>query len=390
MRLFQNQKLNNAILKAVVFSCTCLLSACANNTPAAEVAETKPGFVMTGFDAYDSADTAVVKSINEAEKQITLINLDINRSYTLDYDGTTKILTRTGNAITMSKLEPGDVVDVTFLKEDKHLTSIRLSENTWIFESTRAFSIDAIKQEISIGENVYKYTPDTIFMSDGMQVLPTDISLVDTCSFTGMDKNIISVKVDSGHGILSLENSEYFQGGWIEVGSSIIKEIEKDMSIQVPEGSYDVYVSKGLSKGNFSVKIVKGEEKVLDLSSIEIIEPKYGKVLFTIEPEGSKLFIDGVLAEYLAPVSMEYGLHKISVYMDSYETQMKYLRVGEDYAEMKISLEPKATPTPTPSASPSPQPSSEPIPEPKASPEASIIPSATPEVSATPSPSDES
>ena len=48
-----------------------------------------------------------------------------------------------------------------------------------------------------------------------------------------------------------LEGDEYFIGGWIEVGQSIIQPVTEDMLLVVPEGTYDVRIS---NKGNDGTK----------------------------------------------------------------------------------------------------------------------------------------
>jgi len=74
------------------------------------------GFVVTNPDSYDSADTAVLVDINEVDKTVTLLNLDICRRYTLSMDGTTRFGDKYGKAISLDQLQEGDIVDVTFLK----------------------------------------------------------------------------------------------------------------------------------------------------------------------------------------------------------------------------------------------------------------------------------
>lgn len=72
------------------------------------------GFVVTNPDSYDSADTAVLVDINEVDKTVTLLNLDLCRRYTLSMDGTTRFGDKYGKAISLDQLQEGDIVDVTF------------------------------------------------------------------------------------------------------------------------------------------------------------------------------------------------------------------------------------------------------------------------------------
>ena len=74
------------------------------------------GFILTGPDSYDSADTPVVVDINRDDMTVTFLNLDINRRYTLSVDGTTKFYDKYGESISLNQIQTGDIVDVTFLK----------------------------------------------------------------------------------------------------------------------------------------------------------------------------------------------------------------------------------------------------------------------------------
>ena len=70
-----------------------------------------------------------------------------------------------------------------------------------------------------------------------------DLSPADVLSFQGIDTQILTVKVQKGHGYLRLVNDENFIGGWIEIGQTQIRKITDDMLLLIPEGSYQVNIS---------------------------------------------------------------------------------------------------------------------------------------------------
>ena len=86
------------------------------STPAAiaQAERIDTGFVVTNPDSYDSADTAVLVDINNVDNTVTLLNLDLGKRYTLSMDGTTRFADKYGKAISLSQLQEGDIVDVTF------------------------------------------------------------------------------------------------------------------------------------------------------------------------------------------------------------------------------------------------------------------------------------
>ena len=82
------------------------------------------GFVVPGPESYDSADTAILTDRNEKENTLTFLNLELGRKYTLSMDGTTRLYDKYGGAVTIEQIQKGDIVDITFLKSKKHLTTM--------------------------------------------------------------------------------------------------------------------------------------------------------------------------------------------------------------------------------------------------------------------------
>jgi len=128
------------------------------------------GFVVTGPDSYDSADTPILVGKNEDDKTVTFLNLDIGRRYTLSIDGTTKLYDKYGEAVSLDQIQVGDIVDVTFLKSKKHLTSMQLSANAWKYDSVERYEINRIRQEVTIGSEIYKLSDNTQYLSEGRAI----------------------------------------------------------------------------------------------------------------------------------------------------------------------------------------------------------------------------
>ena len=198
------------------------------------------GFVVTNPDSYDSADTAVLVDINEVDKTVTLLNLDLCRRYTLSMDGTTRFGDKYGKAISLDQLQEGDIVDVTFLKTQKHLTSMQLAQTAWQYDSVERYELNVVRHEVSIGGETYKLSKDTQYFSQGHSIEEIDLNPSDILTFHGIDSTVLSVVVEKGHGYLRLVNDENFVGGWLEIGQTQIVRITEDMLVTVPEGSYQV------------------------------------------------------------------------------------------------------------------------------------------------------
>lgn len=297
------------------------------------------GFVPAGPESYDSADTAILTDRNEKENQVTFLNLDLGRKYTLSMDGTTRLYDKYGEAVSIEQIQKGDIVDITFLKSEKHLTSMQLSTQSWSYSDVAWYEINMLKGEVSIGEEIYKLTSNTQFLSQGREIESIDLNSADVLSFQGLGNQVLSVRVEKGHGYLRLTNDEKFVGGWIEVGESLIQRITDDMLLLVPEGSYRVNITNKGGGGIKNVEISRNEETVLDIGDLEIPEPQTGMVFFSLTPSDAQLYIDGEQVDASGPVTLEYGLHQMIVRAEGYQSITQYIRVAQESASYDIEME---------------------------------------------------
>ncbi|MBP5197686.1 MAG: PEGA domain-containing protein [Lachnospiraceae bacterium] len=297
------------------------------------------GFVLTSPDSFDSEDTCVVSGLNREESKITFLNLDLGKNYTLEYDKTTTFTDKYGGAVTINSIEEGNVVDVTFLKDKKHLTSLKLSESARVLRDVTGYTLDNIKKEITIGAEVYKLGKYILYLSDGNPIDPMEIMENDVIDIETVDKEVLSLSVKKGHGYLRLANAENFLGGWIEVGQSVITTITDDMILTVPEGKYDVTISLKGSGGKKTAIINRNQETTLDIGDLHVEEAKYGKVIFAVTPSDATIYLDGTEADISVPVELTYGVHQLIARAPGYSSIVKYLSVGEESATVVLDLE---------------------------------------------------
>ena len=313
------------------------------NRPLPSPTRADTGFEVAGPDSYDSADTAILVDWKTEDSTLTFLNLDLGRRYTLSLDGTTRLFDKYGDAITLGQLQKGDIVDITFLKSKKHLTTLTLSPQAWVYEGTERYEINTVRSEVSIGSEVFKITSNTQFISEGRRIESMDLNPSDVLTFAGIGSQVLTVRVDKGHGYLRLENDESFIGGWIEVGQATIKRITNDMLVLVPEGRYQVNISHKGGGGVKSVVINRNEETVLDIGDLEIPEPLYGIVFFSLNPSSAELYIDGSRTDPSGPVSLVYGLHQLIVRAEGYQSVTQYIRVAQESGSYNVELDANET-----------------------------------------------
>lgn len=288
---------------------------------------------------YDSADTAVLVRVDSKKKTITLRNFEVNKNYTLSYDGTTYFYDSYGQGMSAKQLVVGDIVDVTFLYKIKRLTTLRTSSTAWNFTDTGEYRFNEAKRELLLGENTYKIDKDALFFSDSHQIQLMDINPVDRLSFFGINNTIFSVVVSSGHGYLRLKGQENFVDGWIEVGTTVIQKVTDEMLLAVPEGKYEVKLSNNGNVFFETVSIKKDQETELDVSSFVPKEAKKGLILFSVTPSTATLHIDGNQVDFSKGVELTYGLHQLICRAKGYKSITQYLSVGQPSAGVDITME---------------------------------------------------
>lgn len=312
------------------------------------------GFVVTGPDSYDSADTAILVARDTKENTVTFLNLDLGRRYTLSMDGATRLYDKYGDAISMEQVAIGDIVDITFLKSKKRLVTMQMSTKVWTHTGVERYEINPVKGEVIIGSDVYKLTSNTQYVSEDRIIELMELNAVDVLNFQGIDTQILSVQVEKGHGYLRLANDEQFVGGWIEIGQSVIQRITEDMLLLVPEGNYQVNITNKGGGGLKSVVIQRNEETTLDIGDLEVPEPETGTVLFSLSPANTELYIDGSQVDASGPLKLEYGLHQLIARAEGYQSVTRYIRVSQESSAFDLVLDTVSTGSEEPESSPVP------------------------------------
>lgn len=297
------------------------------------------GFVVAQPGSYDSADTAVIKDIDTQNSTVTFMNIETGRYYTLNYNGTTLIQDKYGSGMSMAQMQDGDIVDVTFLRNKKVLASMKLSESAWVIEDTEKYNFDTFSKNAEIGGGVYSLRDNLVISSEGRDAQLEDIVRGDVVSISGVGNSVYSVVVEEGHGYLRLSNDEYLKGGWIEVGQSVIQQISEDMLLVVPEGTYDVHLTASGIDVTKQVTIYRNQELTLDVSDVKPEAPKMGKLIFAINPSDAQVFLDGEEIDIQEPAEVEYGIHKMEIKADGYESVTQYIKVGQQMASISVTLE---------------------------------------------------
>lgn len=287
---------------------------------------------------YDIKDTALVLSVDTENMHIVLKSFTDDEKYILNYTGGCDIRNEYGDLIAMSQIEKGEIVDAYYINSKNKLTRMIISPDAYEYNRITEFVYNETDMTCEIKGETYTFDDSLIVMSNGAQIDLSDIEPVDVLTLKGIDKKLNSIIVTSGHGYINLTNTDYFEGGIIEVGKKMMLVITEDMQIVAPEGTYNIMATYNGQGGFKEVTIKRDSEISLSLTEFQDDAKRYGSYSFDIIPTDAILLIDGNETSYDDFVEMTYGTHTIQVSAEGYETYNATIVVDSVYESLTIDL----------------------------------------------------
>ncbi len=278
-----------------------------------------------------------VIDLDEKHKKIIIQDMQSLERVTYSYTGGTSVLNRYGDAITVSRLYVGEIVNIKFA-ENKKLSEVRVSEDVWEYQNVTGFSVQKDKKTITVGSEKYSFTDNTLVVSEGNITTIDKLEKIDVITLKGRDKQLDSIIVTKGHGYVRLDSTVYFEGGYLEIGPKIVELITENMVLPVPEGSYTMRVTKGDTVGEKEITVSQNEELRVNLVEFQSEAVRLGTLRFKIQPAEAVLYIDGVVKDAAKIIDVPYGSHKVAVKADGYEEYSQTIFVEDIYKEYDISL----------------------------------------------------
>lgn len=291
-----------------------------------------------GKSVKKSSDILIVSDINSANETIRVYNYSTGVQYQYYYGLTTGFFDKYGNHMSVSDIHQGDVVDISGADSDGKAKRIQKSDKVWTNDTVTNFSVDKDKSMFKIGGSSYRLGERTMIFS-GSDVIDTDsLTAQDKLAVVGIDKDIVSISVTTGHGTLQLSNTSLFEGSFLQLGDRIFAEITKDMSLDVPEGSYTLAVANNGWGGSTDIEIKRGEITKVNLNDLKGEGPKKSRILFEVDVQSAKIYVDDSEIDYTSPVEITYGKHKLKVTADGYDTWTRTLYVNSKEATIQITI----------------------------------------------------
>ena len=258
--------------------------------------------------------------------------------YQYHYGLSTEFLNKYGEHTSVVNFSNGDIVCLSGTNTDGKVNIVQKSQSAWNYDDVTNFSINTSEGIMDIADSSYKISGDTYVFSNGSIADFDDISDNDILSVVGIDKKILAISIKTGHGTLKLKNTELFDGSFLQLGNSIFAEITSNVEMEVPEGEYTLAVANNGWGGTQDIEIERGEETVVDLSTLKGDGPKTAQILFKTDIDDAQIYIDGKQIDSSQVTDVQYGKHTLKVTADGYDDWTRILYVNSPQSTIELNI----------------------------------------------------
>ena len=280
----------------------------------------------------------LIVAMNSADQVMRVYSYSDGREYRYYYGMKTDFRDKYGQSVSVAGFQVGDAIHISRRDAYGKVTKVQKSDEVWVYDHITRFRADEEAGILTIGDKNYRVSEETFLFSDEERITMDDITDNDTLSVVGMDKDILSVSITTGHGYLKLKNTKLFEGSFLQLDTSMFMEIVPGMEIEVAEGAYTLAVANNGWGGATEVTVKRGETTYVDLDKMKGEGPKRGKIKFGVDVEGAEIYVDQKKIDTSKPVELQYGAHHLSVVAEGYDTWMRTLYVNSKEGTILIGL----------------------------------------------------
>lgn len=289
---------------------------------------------------YNTEEVVVVTAIDTTAGTVTVKKPDEPGEFVLNYNGGTIVKSKYGTYLMMEQFEVGEVAMARYVSGTQKLIELIEYEDAWENTMVVKWNVDYDKKRIYIGSDTYSYDDNIFITSNGKEMDIREISGIDELTVRGIGTKAYSVSVNKGHGYVRLTNTANYIGGIIEIGDRISTVIVEDMVLAAPEGEFTLTATINGVGGSKEIKVVRGQETVVSLSSFEQAVTRYGTVNLNVLPEDAQatLTVDGTEMDYSNLLEIAYGKHTLKLMSNNYDTITKEITISSVYSTININM----------------------------------------------------
>lgn len=294
-----------------------------------------------GSDSTTDRETLfVLMQIDDQEKRLLLQRADDKgQQYYYQYDDYTKVYDKYKKIKEFSSLEPGDVVVLSTDSKKKKVLSLTMAKHVWQMDQITDLTVKANGEVASFKGKNYAWSDQIGIFWDHQQMTLEELTRMDILKVIGVDRRILAVKVETGHGTVTFQNADKFVGGYALFGNVLAVQIQKDMIIPVRSGTMLFSVMKDGIGGSKEVTLEENQNLTIDLEAFANETIQKGQITFRLLQEDAKLYINGELVDITKPIELSYGGYQIKVKSDQYDSWTRTLMVGSKSSTIVIDLD---------------------------------------------------
>lgn len=327
-----------SVLLAGVF----ILCLCSCGTQQKELVRGENNAIRTTEADTSEADKTtnlyMVTAVDMNFGKLTVQNIDSGRDEQYSYTDGTYFLDKYGNHTTITSVTPGKIVTLTLWDKNLKLKTLQISDAAWEYDNVVKFGVDTENKVFNIAGTKYSYDDTLGIFSDENAIELSELTGNDVLRVQGIDRKILSIAVTTGHGVIKLENTTDLVGGWLSLNQNRYYEITDNMSIEIPEGEYSLSVAGNGYGGTTDITVTRGEEVAVNIDDIKGDGPQYCDVTFVVGVENATLYVDGTAVDASQTQQIQYGVHRLKIVADGYDTWSKRLFVHSKEATIEIAL----------------------------------------------------
>ena len=290
-------------------------------------------------DDYFGGSLYLIYDVNTAEESITLKDLSTGRLTRYIWTVLTKFRNRYGGNALVTDFYPGRVVELSAVTTEsgRILKELTLTDRAFELDDVTNYKIDTARNVFSTMGSNYRITPDTVVLNGEAAVDLSTITENDTLKVIGTGHDIISILITTGHGNLMFTNTADFADSLMQIGSRIFVMVSPEaMTVEVPEGHYAVTVANKGYGGTKEVDVARGDTVIVDLLELKGEGPKTCDLLFRVDVEGAKVYLDNNHVTLNEPMKVPYGVHSLKIKADGYDAWNRTLYVNSKSAEITL------------------------------------------------------
>lgn len=306
------------------------------------------------FENNNSNEIYVVKAFKN--NIVYLLGVENGKIYSAEVNDDTVITGVNGGKISFSLLSAGDIVTLTQNADKTAASRIMWAEDAWKKTDMTDVRVDVNSSSVSCGDEIYKFNSNTMFLSDGEEISPNDVSWADVVNLTGIKNNVLSISVTKPHGYIHFKNTDKINSPKVRIDFGDEYDVTKD-ELDVPQGKHTIVVT-GTNIDDYMTEadIASGQVTDIDLG---LSNEKTTKLNISVKPDGNySIKINN--EEYPSgtkSVDLSTGKYLIEISRKGFEDFSKEIEIEENKPEMDFEavLTPKKETVPPQSGTHTPQ-----------------------------------